>query len=127
MREDERMMGAGQQQQQTQVCFPRWTIPLLSLPLSVSASRFYQKMDMESRELSTVSLFGMIGELDQTKTLFTLISLIGILLVFDTFLEMIEYFAEDAGYNGLLQKLYKEMMSEYYLRFVVSIVSFLTI
>jgi hypothetical protein len=65
-----------------------------------------------SRLLEGVSLFGMIGELDQTKTLFTLISLIAILLVFDTFLEMVEYFAEDAGYTGLLQKLYKEMMSK---------------
>jgi hypothetical protein len=68
---------------------------------------------MESRLLeSSVSLFGMIGQLDQTKTLFTLVSLIGVLLIFDTFLEMIEYFADDAGYNGLLQKLYKEMMSK---------------
>jgi hypothetical protein len=25
---------------------------------------------------------------------------------------MVEYFAEDAGYTGLLQKLYKEMMSK---------------
>ena len=68
---------------------------------------------MEGRVLeASVSLFGMIGELDQTKTLLSLICLIVILLLFDTFLEMVEYFAEDSGYGMLLQKLYKEMMSK---------------
>lgn len=77
--------------------------------------RCHESQEMAARILEeSVSLFGMIGELDQTKTIYTLISLIGVLLVFDTFLEMIEYFAEDAGYNGLLQKLYKEMMSKHF-------------
>mmetsp|Transcript_31475 Transcript_31475/g.58612 ORF Transcript_31475/g.58612 Transcript_31475/m.58612 type:complete len:218 (-) Transcript_31475:4-657(-) len=80
-------------------------------------------METPSRILeASVSLFGMIGELDQTKTLFTLISLIAVLLIFDTFLEMVEYFAEDAGYNGLLQKMYKEMMIMGCISFFVFIV-----
>jgi len=80
-------------------------------------------METPSRILeASVSLFGMIGELDKTKTLFTLISLIAVLLIFDTFLEMVEYFAEDAGYNGLLQKMYKEMMIMGCISFFVFIV-----
>ena len=61
----------------------------------------------------SVSLFGIIGELDKTKTLFTLLILIVTLSVFDTCLDMVEYFAEDAGYSGLLQKMYKEIMRKW--------------
>mmetsp|Transcript_2531 Transcript_2531/g.4589 ORF Transcript_2531/g.4589 Transcript_2531/m.4589 type:complete len:707 (+) Transcript_2531:49-2169(+) len=66
-----------------------------------------------------VSFFGLAATLDPTTTLTVFVGLVICLILFEHSLEEIEVLAEEAGYQELVKKVYKEMMIMGFLGFGV--------
>jgi hypothetical protein len=66
-----------------------------------------------------VSFFGLAATLDPLTTLIVFIGLVCCLIIFEHALEEIEVLAEEAGYQELVKKVYKELMIMGFLGFGV--------